>query len=227
MFDTVRHYETPEGTELSLRTASVHVRFVACLLDLLIRMAIYFALAMVLGLMGAFGQGLIMIVGFIGEWFYPVLFEVYRHGQTPGKSAMRIKVVHDDGTPISWGASTLRNILRFADMQPVFTYGVGLMSTIVHSDSKRIGDIAAGTLVVYTDEKRHKYRPIEAEEWSPAIQLTLPEQQAIREFAARTESWHPERTAEIADHLEVLTQASGKDGVQKVLGMARWLEGKR
>ena len=89
MLDSVRDVETPEGVHLRLRPAGPVPRAYAWVLDFLIRAAAYIFLAIFLPGLGDFGGGLLLIAIFLLEWFYPVLFEVYRDGQTPGKRAVR------------------------------------------------------------------------------------------------------------------------------------------
>ena len=95
------------------------------------------------------GQGLMLLGFFLLEWFYPVFFEL-RSGATPGKRAMGLRVVHDDGTPVGAVASVIRNLLRVADFLPLF-YAAGLVSCLVDRDFRRLGDLAAGTLVVHSE----------------------------------------------------------------------------
>ncbi|MHB1334243.1 MAG: RDD family protein, partial [Sulfuriferula sp.] len=78
MLDTYRAIETPEGVELRLRVAGPVVRSLAWAIDLLIRGGIYIALSIVFSMFGKFGWGLLLVGLFLIEWFYPVLFEVYR-----------------------------------------------------------------------------------------------------------------------------------------------------
>ncbi len=86
-------------------------------------------------------------------WFYPVYFEVRAHGQTPGKRFMGLRVLQENGTPVGWSASVLRNFLLVADFLPVL-YLAALISMISDSSFRRLGDLAAGTLVVYADPPR-------------------------------------------------------------------------
>ena len=97
--DTLRVLETPEGVDLSLHLAGPVPRAAAFVLDLLVRTAVYLALAPLLALAGV-GTGLLLLALFLLEWFYPVFFELAR-GATPGKRALGLLVVHDDGTPVS------------------------------------------------------------------------------------------------------------------------------
>ena len=109
LLDTVRSYETPEGIALELRLAGPVVRALAWIIDLGIRVALYLALIYGLALFGGVGTGLMLIGLFLIEWFYPTLFEVLR-GATPGKQAMGLTVIHDNGTPLGWAAGLIRNL---------------------------------------------------------------------------------------------------------------------
>ena len=120
MLDTYREIETPEGVELHLRAAGPVARALAYSIDLLLRGVVMFVLSIVLSVTGRFGMGVFMIVIFLMEWFYPVLFEVYRNGETPGKRLFGLRVVNDNGTPVGWGPSLVRNLLRAVDFMPAF-----------------------------------------------------------------------------------------------------------
>ena len=150
MLDTARDVPTPEGIELSLRLAGPSARALAWLIDLVVRVAVIAALGTVLGVLGKFGMGLILIIWFALEWLYPTAFEVWFAGATPGKRSLGLVVLHDDGTPIRLPASFTRNLLRAVDFMPVL-YGFGLVSMLLSREFKRLGDIAAGTVVVYRE----------------------------------------------------------------------------
>src|SRR5262245_53862085 len=105
MLDTLTLVETPEGIALHLRSAGVFPRACAWVLDALIRLAFLWLCGMLLGALGASATGVYLICMFVIVWFYPVLFEVLRDGQTPGKKAMRLRVVNANGTPVGWVAS--------------------------------------------------------------------------------------------------------------------------
>jgi uncharacterized RDD family membrane protein YckC len=144
VIDTYRAIETPEGVELRLRVAGPPARVLAWAIDVVIRLFGYAVVSIPLLFLGRAGIGLFFLVLFLGEWFYPVLFEVYAHGATPGKKLVGLAVVHDDGTPVGWSGALLRNLLRVADFLPV-AYGFGLVTMLVHPEFKRLGDMAAGT----------------------------------------------------------------------------------
>lgn len=226
MLDTYRAVETPEGVELGLRVAGPGARALAWGLDALIRLGIYLAVSIPLATLGEAGIGLILLSVFLLEWFYPVYFEVLRGGATPGKRRLGLQVLHDDGTPVGWSASTIRNLVRFADFLPV-AYAAGLVAMLVHRDFKRLGDLAAGTVVVHLDEPFSSPRPEPGPAAPPPAPLTLEEQRAVIEFAQRQKSWTPQRAAEVATCARALTGSSGRDAVAELLAIANWLAGRR
>jgi uncharacterized RDD family membrane protein YckC len=231
MLDTLRTVPTPEGIELSLKVAGPISRARAWLLDLLIRLAILVVLGIILGTLGKFGSGLILLSAFILEWAYPVLFEVLRQGQTPGKRACDLRVLHEDGTPVQWRASVARNLIRAVDFLPVF-YGFGLIAMLLNRDFKRLGDLAAGTIVVHTERKRaSKGMPI-AEPLVPSqMALNLAEQRAVIDFAERRLTWSTERANELAGYAEAALPVASKydttDVATRVVRLANFLVGRR
>ena len=133
------------------------VRASAWAIDTLIRFGLFIVVAIVFSLLGGVGTALMLISIFLIEWFYPVVFEIH-NGATPGKRAMDIKVIQDTGIPVTPAASVIRNFLRIADFFP-FLYANGLIAMMCNRQFKRLGDLAAGTLVVYQDEKRDRPQP--------------------------------------------------------------------
>jgi len=224
--DTMRTVETPEGVELTLRVAGPAARSLAWLIDQTIRAVGYAIAGIGLAFLGDLGMGIFLVLLFVAEWFYPVFFEVYRHGSTPGKALLRLTVVHDDGTPIGWTPSIVRNLLRFADFLP-FAYLLGLVAMVVNRDFKRLGDMVAGTVVVYRD------RPVAPAQLTPAVPvpahvaLDLAEQRAIIEYAERAPAWSEERVLELAQIAEPLVGGPADLAAHKLLGMAHWLAGRR
>ncbi len=229
MLDTTREIEVPEGVELSLAVAGIVSRSLAFLIDFAIRWAGIAAISMVLSYLGGFGKGLFFILVFIVEWFYPVLFEVFNHGQTIGKKNMGIMVINDDGTPIDWSSSIVRNLLRFADFLP-FMFGFGIVSMLINKDFKRLGDLAAGTLVVHRREIKDEKISYESDGLAPRIPLTLEEQSAIISFSERSQNMSEARSTELANFLgQWLSQGSANPGQQEAAHllkrMAKWLRG--
>jgi len=229
MLDTTRPVETPEGIELALRVAGPAVRALAWVIDFGIRIIIYIVLLLLFSILGRFGLGLLLISIFLLEWFYPVLFEVYQQGATPGKRKMKIKVLHERGTPVNWSASMIRNLLRTIDFLP-FLYGFGLMTMIFNQDFKRIGDLAAGTVVVYEEELllggKASIAPDEPPLTMPVI-LGLEEQQAIINFADRAQQLSKERSIELANIVTPLTGETGEAAIKHLYQLANGLIGIR
>lgn len=222
--DTRARIETPEGIDLLLRPAGLVPRSLAFALDLLFRGLMMGGLFLFFSLFNRFGMGLSALVLFLGNWWYPVLFEVLNQGRTPGKQIMGLRVVHDDGTPIGWSASLIRNLLRFVDMLP-FGYCVGAVSCLQHPTFKRLGDIAAGSLVIYRDLPlpRPSLPPVDP---LPApIVLMLDEQRAVLEFAERQAGLSPARAQELAAIIAQPLQIPEDQAVARLNGIARGLLG--
>lgn len=205
MIDTLKPVTLPEGAEITLRLAGPLPRAIAWLGDTLVRVGIMMLMGMLLAWMGRAGQGFYMI-GFFALWeVYPILFEALWDGATPGKRMMRIAVVNGDGTPLAWRAAILRNVLRFADMLPV-GYAVGLTSMVMDRQFRRLGDLAAGTVVIHRDapgaprmaRRKAASAPAAVAPFAPAVKLTPLEQRAILDFAERKPTWSAERAAELA-----------------------------
>ncbi len=224
LLDNRHHVETPEGIDLLLRPAGVIPRALAFTLDLLIRGALLLVLGLVLSLLGNLGSGLLLIVLFLVNWWYMVLFEVLNQGRSPGKQMLGLRVVHDDGTPVGWGASLLRNLLRFVDMLP-FAYCLGLLSSLAHPAFKRLGDIAAGTLVVYREQAEPRPNLPDAEPERAPMRLDLQEQRAILAFAERAGSLSQARREELAGLLAEPLQVLPEQAEARLNGIARGLLG--
>lgn len=229
--DTRRGLETPEGVRLELRPAGPVARFAAFGIDFFIRSVVYIILANVSAVMGRFGIGMLLIAVFLLEWFYPVVFELSLAGATPGKRAMGIAVVEDNGLPVSVGASITRNLLRFVDFLPVL-YGFGVLSMLLTADFKRLGDLAAGTQVVYREKNSVIRKLPDAVPLAVERPLTVETQLALIGLAERSPRLTEERLDEL---LELAVRASGRRDApiaqasmrQRVFGMAQWLMGKR
>jgi uncharacterized RDD family membrane protein YckC len=143
---------TPEGVELELVLAGVGSRLVGALLDTLLKGVTLFALWLVSGAVATDGGGffvaLLIVASFVVLWGYDVAFETLASGRTPGKRAAGLRVVRLGGEPVGFLASAVRNLLRIVDMQPGFVYAVGAVTILFSQRNQRLGDLAAGTLVV-------------------------------------------------------------------------------
>ncbi|WP_062061266.1 RDD family protein [Cellvibrio sp. OA-2007] len=224
LLDTRQSLETPEGALLPLTPAGFGVRVLAQLLDVLIRYGIVIVIFIVLSLLGKMGTGIALILAFLLEWFYPVYFEVSRQGRTPGKKWMGIRVVNDDGTPITFGPSLLRNLLRFVDFLPML-YLTGIIASLCNRQFKRLGDLAAGTMVIY------EAPPAREPSFEVRGQLPVPadfstdEQRALLAFAERSKYLSAERQSELATIL--LPVIGSKDPVIAIKQMANTMVGKQ
>lgn len=227
MLDTHHTVEVPEGIEINLPLAGPVERSLAFMLDMLIRIGIYIVMYSLLNLMGNLGLGLFLICYFLIEWFYPVFFEIFNQGATPGKKMMDLAVVNDDGTPVTWATSLTRNLLRSADQFPAF-YLVGLISMFLNSEFKRLGDLAAGTLVIHKKTYVNKSKLPEKKPKHASIHLTIEEQSAILHFGERSNNLSEPRCHELADILQpVLGENSASQRMNAILSIANWLRGRR
>jgi uncharacterized RDD family membrane protein YckC len=226
--DTVRHIATPEGCEITLRAAGPVARGGAWVIDLLIRIVIWIGIISLSAYLGAFGDGLFLVSAFLLEWFYPILFEVFWQGRTPGKNVFGLAVVHDDGTPVKWNASFIRNTLRVADFFPLM-YATGFVAILLNREGKRLGDLVAGTLVTYIEKEKRKTltRDDEGAE-PPPFPLTVDEQRALIEFRTRARTLTQERAAELALTAGPLTEGMTPQGARsRLMRIANYLLGDR
>jgi uncharacterized RDD family membrane protein YckC len=155
----------PENVELSFDVAGVGSRTIAALLDYIILYGGILAAVVAYSMNRAALRGLLRSLGapswidgytepallaaiilliFFAWWGYFVMFEMIWNGQTPGKRCLGLRVVRRDGQPISLVASLVRNIVRAVDM---FVF-LGIVVMLIDKQSRRLGDFAAGTLVI-------------------------------------------------------------------------------
>ena len=238
MLDTIKIAETPEGVELKLTCVSFFSRSLAWIIDALIQGLIIIIFLFLLPKLGDFGMGLLFIVMFLLHWLYPVFFEVYSQGQTPGKKMMNIQVLMINGTKVTWGASLLRNLLRTVDFLPFF-YALGVVTMLMSKDFRRLGDLVANTIVVYKRElktKTHLQTSIdEITVYAPAVALSAKEQQTIISYADRLNNFSPERAEELASlafplivDLSVRAKSQSQyPARERLLGIAHYLMGRR
>ncbi|HPE35728.1 MAG TPA: RDD family protein [Spirochaetales bacterium] len=232
--DTLVAARTPEGIEYELKPAGLMARAVAYLVDTLISGAIFTVGAMILTLGAKItGQWIIYLFMFAITWFYHVSFEVFGGGRTPGKRTMGLRVVMPDGSPVSPGASFLRNVLRFADTF-MSLYHIAFLTMTASRDFRRLGDHAAGTLVVYarTDTSLDRRARIAWPDWVPTIQppraLSNRERQTILAFARRYPWLGLLRANEIAAGYARTLGLSDEHKLAPstyILGLARFLAG--
>jgi uncharacterized RDD family membrane protein YckC len=227
--DTALDCETPEGIMLTLRPAGLPARCWAFALDWLIRLVVIGATQTGAQLLGGMGAAFWIILLFALEWLYPVAFELGRAGATPGKAIMGIKVVMDNGLPVTPAASLTRNLLRAADFLP-FGYAFGMICMLTRRDFQRLGDIAAATLVVHRPAGQRRPVLPQVQPLMPAIPLGTGEQATVIALAARAHRMTSERLDELAALAAPVSGDSGHAGsavTTRVLGVAQWLMGRR
>jgi uncharacterized RDD family membrane protein YckC len=221
--------ETPEGILLELRPAGLSARFLAFALDGVIRLAIVYAAAIGLAMFGGLGVAFWLILIFGLEWFYPVVFELLPGGATPGKRVFALRVVMDNGLPVTAAASVTRNLLRAADFLP-FGYGFAIVSIMLRRDCKRLGDIAAGTMVLHEPRRAPRIALEAVAPIVPAAPLTPEDQAALIALAARAPRLTSARLDELAALAAVVSGDAGRHGpevTRRVLGVAQWALGRR
>jgi uncharacterized RDD family membrane protein YckC len=136
--------ETPELVVFSYTIAGVGSRALAALIDAVICLGAILALLFVFvavspvraeqsqrGVFDAWAAAILGIAIFCVLWGYYVLFEGLADGQTPGKRMLRLRVVRDGGYSVTFGASAVRNLVRFVDIQPGLFYTVGMLTWLV------------------------------------------------------------------------------------------------
>ncbi len=153
--------DTPENVIFDYEVAGIGSRFLAALVDTLLILALQIVvnLALLLAVRIIAGDvwgestaamwliALFGLVSFAFLWGYYVFFEVLWNGQSPGKRWAGLRVIRTDGTPITFVESLIRNLVRVVDFLPAY-YGIGVVTMFINAQSRRLGDLAAGTLVV-------------------------------------------------------------------------------
>jgi len=172
--------ETPEQVAIRFPVAGIGSRFLALLADSLVQGVAYAVLTLLLLLVVSaapdhlqpvarnsekwFVAGIILL-NFILYWGYFTLFEAYWNGQTPGKRICKLRVIRDSGRQITFFESMTRNLLRAVDGFPGF-YAIGVVAMLANRRNRRLGDLAAGTLVVH---ERAPEPPL----WTASVSRTI------------------------------------------------------
>ncbi|CAN5188808.1 hypothetical protein BH23GEM2_BH23GEM2_09720 [soil metagenome] len=235
--DQIHSVETPEQVEISYTIAGLGSRLYAALIDVAIVVTgfVLLILAVVfLGgsrsppvgggapdISGSWALALLYLGQFAFMWGYYVLFEALADGRTPGKRALRLRVVQEDGLSISFAASAIRNIMRLVDLQPGLLAGVGIISILVTNRSKRIGDVVAGTIVVRERPIAMAATPLRQGEVAGDALLSEAEFDLLRRYVERRTALRPEernRLAKlVADRLRPYVAAHGSPDVAALI----------
>ena len=228
MLDTRYRVEIPGGINLEAQVVGPIPRFFAFALDLCIRFIFVIVLSILSMPFGSFGLGggFLLIFLFVIEWLYPVLFEVFWHGQTPGKKILGISVINDDLSPVTLGTSMVRNLLRTVDFMPLF-YLVGLITMLFNRRFQRLGDLAAGTLVISLPQSAKPAEIRDIPPLAPSTALLRSEQSSVVEFLQRSPQLSESRQRELASILDGITHEKDDDGVGQLHSIGAWYLGVR
>jgi uncharacterized RDD family membrane protein YckC len=207
---------TPEGVTLEFTLAGVGSRFLAGLVDLLIQggliIGIWLLSAGMSAAIGEFAAAFGIVATFVVLVGYDVAFETLGSGRTLGKRWTGLRVVRIGGAPITFVPSAIRNLLRLVDLLPS-AYLIGIVCILATPRNQRLGDLAAGTIVVRERKLRHEHtgwmgyaadsgqaRGIDVSTWD-ASAVTAEEIATVREFLARRNAITSEARARLAMQL--------------------------
>lgn len=194
--------ETPERVPLHFALASIGNRFIACAIDHGIQVFAFMLMIFAIIVMSNFASledtfnnapkwvialGIVLLFVVIDGYF--VLFEWLWSGQTPGKRWLKLRVIREDGRPITFFEAMVRNLLRNFDIMPVPFYSAGLISVFATDKDQRIGDLVAGTVVV---REREAEAPAFAEVFAspisdPALRRSFKPAQFVADLNSLTE----------------------------------------
>jgi uncharacterized RDD family membrane protein YckC len=231
--------ETPEQVALQFATAGLGSRFLAMAVDTLLQVAMG-ATAVILLLVGVtpavflgwlsggrpVALAVAVLVVFCFQWGYFAGFEMFWQGQTPGKRAARIRVIMDSGRPLDVQSAILRNLLRAIDGLPAF-YAVGIVCMLFNRESRRLGDLVAGTVVVHegrgsgavagwmTDPKADTGRPPRRE----GSRLSIDELAVIETFLARRLDLDP--AVQTSTEANIVARVTARTGLRPASNQPR------
>ena len=215
---------TPEGVDLELTLAGLGSRSVARLVDQAIQLTVLLAVGFLAALAGGSGGdtgsgdggalavAVAVIVVFLVQFGYDVLFEVLASGRTPGKRWSGLRVVRVDGAPVGFVTSAVRNLVRIVDALPG-VYAVAMVAVLASGRNQRLGDMAAGTLVVRerrgprpapvhpADAFRAAHQPAGAEPSWDVSAVTAEEVATVRRFLERRAGLVPDARHRLAEEL--------------------------
>ncbi len=153
--------ETPERVPLHFALASIGNRFIACAIDHALQVLAIVLMVIAFTLLGNISSvsdqlasapkwvlAILIVLLFLIISGYFAFFEWIWSGQTPGKRWLKLRVIRQDGRPVTFWEASVRNLLRSFDMMPVPFYSIGLISVFVSTSDQRVGDMVAGTVVV-------------------------------------------------------------------------------
>jgi uncharacterized RDD family membrane protein YckC len=222
---------TPEGVTLEFTLAGVGSRFLAALLDVLVQGGLLITVAILTNVLrsslGGFVEAFAALAVFLIFFAYDIAFETLASGRTPGKRWTGLRVVRVSGAPVGFVTSAVRNFLRLVDILPT-AYLVGIVTVLITRRNQRLGDLAAGTIVVRERQASVPGMPSAAAASAPrggaswtgwtaasgtgglapeelvawdVSSVTAEEVAAVRQFLARRASLVPAARAQLAHEL--------------------------
>jgi uncharacterized RDD family membrane protein YckC len=215
-----------EGVALQLPRAGIGSRLVATLIDVVIQVIALVVLILVTAVLAggsdtAAAAALIITEAVLVIAGYPILTEWLNHGRTVGKAALGLRVVRDDGGPISFRQALVRGLSSLVLEKPgiafPITTSIGLLTALFSSRSKRLGDLMAGTFVIY--ERGGPQRsiapqyfavPYQLQPWAMALDLTRLDDHlalAVRQFVMRAHQMTPAAQHALGESLRAQLQA--------------------
>ncbi len=203
--------DTPENVAFGYEVAGIGSRFLAAAVDTILIVFLQIIVNLVILLLATGLVGVILeasdllvwlfalfgLVSFAFFWGYYIFFEMIWNGQSPGKRWVGLRVIRTDGTPITLTETLVRNLVRLVDFLPAY-YGIGVVAMFINDQSRRLGDLAAGTLVVHDrttitleslapdSTPSSSARPVSAETAAlPLERLTHHDIQTVEDFLRR------------------------------------------
>jgi uncharacterized RDD family membrane protein YckC len=234
--------ETPEHLELQFQLAGIGVRFIAFLIDKFIQWGAILGIILVFSLLLFFAGQMAPFVEFLikakkafGLWLlavalllygivtigYFIIFEYFWSGSTPGKRSQEIRVIRKDGRPISFFDAAVRNILRFVDILGD-VYPIGLVVMFVDSQNRRLGDFAAGTIVISEREATspalievsRNASSLDPELRTAVSGMTGDDYRIVSKFLSRRTELDPEHRQRLASEIsERILKKSAQQGI--------------
>ena len=216
--DRTLRVRTPESIAFSYELAGLGSRFLAVAIDMGIQTLLIFGIFWGLVYAGShlgpvlrethatkfetsLGIAFLSIILFVVYFGYFILFETFWNGQSPGKKLFGLRVVRDGGYPADFSSIALRNIIRVGEA--IFgLYAISAVAALMSPENKRLGDMAAGTIVV-RDARASKLAELMADSHEPGAPLMLSSQERglIDLFVARRRTMAPAYRAAMASRI--------------------------
>jgi uncharacterized RDD family membrane protein YckC len=207
--DTTARIVTPERIVFRYPLAGPFHRALAYLVDRGVTLALAFAgllLAMAVTLGSPAGIGVFLVAYFVLDWGYTTSCEAFFNGRTLGKRAVGIRVVTEQGVPITGAQAVVRNVVGAADGLLPFFYLTGLGSMLVTSKFQRLGDLAAGTMVIIEERARRsgisRVKDAEVQALLPWLPVRIAAgtelARALSDYVRRRERFGPGQREEMA-----------------------------